>query len=204
MIKTNISCLFLLIIAFELTSCKPKVEEKEAPDYWEFPAELDFDAIKKRGFIRAVVDNSSTSYYIYRGRTMGYEFELLRNLANQLGVNLRLIVRHDLEDGFRLLNKGKADIVAINFEVNERRKKLANFTAPLNTMKTVVVQRKDQSHVDSLIQLANKKIHIKKGTIYKERLLALSDSLSLSLTIDEKNTSLEDLKKGTPIGSQDK
>ncbi|MDO6439814.1 transporter substrate-binding domain-containing protein [Cyclobacterium sp. 1_MG-2023] len=191
--KTRISCLLLLVIAFELTSCKPNEEEKKVPEYWESPAVLDFDAIKKRGFIRAVVDNSSTSYYIYRGRTMGYEFELLRNLANQLGVNLRLIVKHDLEDGFRLLNKGKADIVAINFEVNEERKKRANFTAPLNSMKTVVVQRKDQSHVDSLIQLSNKKVYIKKGTIYKERLSVLSDSLSLSLAIEEKNTSLEDL-----------
>lgn len=193
MSKTRISCLFLLIIVFELTSCKPIEEEKKEPEYWENPAVLDFDAIKKRGFIRAVVDNSSTSYYIYRGRTMGYEFELLRNLANQLGVNLRLIVKHDLEDGFRLLNQGKADIVAINFEVNEERKKRANFTAPLNTMKTVVVQRKDQSHVDSLIHLSNKKVYIKKGTIYKERLSVLSDSLSLSLDIEEKNTSLEEL-----------
>ncbi|WP_339900951.1 transporter substrate-binding domain-containing protein [uncultured Cyclobacterium sp.] len=193
MSKTSISCLFLLLIVFELTSCKSNVEEIEVPEYWESPAVLDFDAIKKRGFIRAVVDNSSTSYYIYRGRTMGYEFELLRNLANQLGVNLRLIVKHDLEDGFRLLNKGKADIVAINFEVNEERKKRANFTAPINSMKTVVVQRKDQSHVDSLTQLTNKKVYIKKGTVYKERLSLLSDSLSLALSIEEKNTSLEDL-----------
>ena len=193
MSKTRISCLFLLIIVFELTSCKPIEEEKKEPEYWENPAVLDFDAIKKRGFIRAVVDNSSTSYYIYRGRTMGYEFELLRNLANQLGVNLRLIVKHDLEDGFRLLNQGKADIVAINFEVNEERKKRANFTAPLNTMKTVVVQRKDQSHVDSLIHHSNKNVYIKKVTIYKERLSVLSDSLSLSLDIEEKNTSLEEL-----------
>jgi len=193
MSKTNIYYFFMIIFAFGLASCKPKVDEKKAPKYWEFPAELDFDAIKKRGFIRAVVDNSSTSYYIYRGRTMGYEFELLRNLANQLGVNLRLIVRHDLEDAFRLLNKGKADIVAINFEVNEERKKFAAFTDPISTMKTVVVQRKDKSHVDSLSQLSNKKVFIKKGTIYKERLIALSDSLSLSLTIEEKNTSLEEL-----------
>lgn len=163
------------------------------PKYWESPAELDFDAIKKRGFIRAVVDNSSTSYYIYRGRTMGYEFELLRNLANQLGVNLRLIVRYDLEDAFKLLNKGKADIVAINFEVTGERKKLAAFTDPVNMMKTVVVQRKDNSHVDSLTQLENKKVYIKRGTIYKQRLMALNDSLRLSLTIEEKNTSLEDL-----------
>jgi len=193
MLKTNFFYLFFIILALAFTSCGSGTEEKMVPKYWESPAELDFDAIKKRGFIRAVVDNSSTSYYIYRGRTMGYEFELLRNLANQLGVNLRLIVRHDLEDAFKLLNRGKADIVAINFEVTEERKKLAAFTDPVNMMKTVVVQRKDNSHVDSLTQLKNKKVYIKRGTIYKQRLNDLNDSLRLSLTIEEKNTSLEDL-----------
>lgn len=193
MFKTNFFYLFFLILVFLFSSCRSGTEEQLAPEYWESPAELDFDAIKKRGFIRAVVDNSSTSYYIYRGRTMGYEFELLRNLANQLGVNLRLIVRHDLEDAFKLLNRGKADIVAINFEVTEERKKLAAFTDPVNMMKTVVVQRKDKSHMDSLSQLENKKIFIKRGTIYKQKLNDLNDSLNLSLTIEEKNTSLEDL-----------
>ena len=193
MLKTNFFYLFFIILALAFTSCGSGTEEKMVPKYWESPAELDFDAIKKRGFIRAVVDNSSTSYYIYRGRTMGYEFELLRNLANQLGVNLRLIVRYDLEDAFKLLNRGKADIVAINFEVTEERKKLAAFTDPVNMMKTVVVQRKDNSHVDSLTQLKNKKVYIKRGTIYKQRLMDLNDSLRLSLTIEEKNTSLEDL-----------
>lgn len=45
--KTRISCLLLLVIAFELTSCKPNEEEKKVPEYWESPAVLDFDAIKK-------------------------------------------------------------------------------------------------------------------------------------------------------------
>jgi membrane-bound lytic murein transglycosylase F len=193
MLKTNFFYLIFLLFVLVFTSCGSGSEEQIAPKYWESPAELDFDAIKKRGFIRAVVDNSSTSYYIYRGRTMGYEFELLRNLANRLGVNLRLIVRYNLEDAFKLLNRGKADIVAINFEVTEERKKLAAFTDPVNMMKTVVVQRKDNTHVDSLTQLESRKVYIKRGTIYKQKLMNLNDSLKLSLTIEEKNTSLEDL-----------
>lgn len=186
---------FLLILFFVpfLDSCKAPDVEESKPDFWEFPAELDFEDIKKRGFIRAIVDNSSASYYIYRGRTMGYEFELLRNLANHLEVGLRLIVRHDIEDAFRLLNEGKADIVAINFEVNEKRMKYAAFTQPVGMIKTVVVQRRDRTHIDSLHQLDRKEVFIKKGTVYRDRLLSLQDSLQLDFKVEEENTGLENL-----------
>ncbi|WP_073090691.1 MltF family protein [Cyclobacterium lianum] len=193
MVKTRFFFLPILSLLTFLSACKSPESEETKPDFWEFPAELDYNAIQNRGFLRAIVDNSSASYYIYRGRTMGYEFELLRNLANHLGVGLRLIVRHDLEDAFRLLNKGKADIVAINFEVNEERKKYAAFTQPVGLMKTVLVQRNDGSHIDSLAQLNGKQVYIKKGTVYKDRMRSLQDSLQLSLSVAEENTGLENL-----------
>ncbi|WP_154856800.1 MltF family protein [Cyclobacterium xiamenense] len=193
MVDTRFVFVFVVSVLFGMQTCAPPEASEPEPEFWENPAEIDYDAIKKRGYLRAIVDNSSTSYYIYRGRTMGYEFELLRNLANQLGVGLRLIVRHDLEDAFRLLNKGSADIVAINFEVNEERKKYASFTDPVGQMKTVLVQRKDQTHLDSIPQLRQKKISIKRGTVYQKRLQSLSDSLELNIALQEENTSLEDL-----------
>ena len=188
----KLSDYLVIFLLFFSLSCE-KTNEEVQPAFWENPANLDFDDIKSRGFIRAIVDNSSTSYYIYRGRTMGYEFELLRNLANHLGVGLRLIVRSDLEDAFRLLNKGQADIIAINFEVNEERKKYAAFSNPINHMETVLVQRADRIPIDSLYNLDKQKVHIKKGTVYKDRLLNLQDSLNIKLDLIEENTSLENL-----------
>lgn len=101
------------ILFFSLPSCDQSSDQNEI-NFWENPVEIDLEAIKERGFIRVVVDNSSTSYYIYRGRAMGYEFELLRNLATRLGVTLRIVVSNGLEESFRFLNEGKADIIAIN------------------------------------------------------------------------------------------
>lgn len=173
-----------------LFSCHSSKKEK-TPDFWENPVFLDLEEIQNRGFIRAVVDNSSTSYYIYRGRTMGYEFELLRNLANRLGVGLRLIVRADLEDAFRLLNEGKADIIAINFEINEDRKKYAAFTSPVNAISTVLVQQAENMQVREPVDLNRKTIHIKRGTVYKEKLSDLKGFLGLEIEIEEVNESLE-------------
>jgi membrane-bound lytic murein transglycosylase F len=180
------------ILFFYLPSCDQSSDEHNI-DFWENPVEIDLDAIKERGFIRVVVDNSSTSYYIYRGKTMGYEFELLRNLATRLGVSLRIIVSNGLEESFRFLNEGKADIIAINFEVSEERKKYAEFTASMTDISTVLVQRKQHEMIDSLEALANKHVHIKKATIYKDKLEQLNDSLDLQLEIFELDESLESL-----------
>lgn len=180
------------IVFFYLPSCDQSSDQNNI-DFWENPVDIDLDDIKERGFIRVVVDNSSTSYYIYRGKTMGYEFELLRNLATRLGVSLRIIVSNGLEESFRFLNEGKADIIAINFEVSEERKKYAEFTSSMTDISTVLVQRKQHEMIDSLEALANKHVHIKKATIYKDKLEQLNDSLDLQLEIFEMDESLESL-----------
>ncbi|WP_209332138.1 transporter substrate-binding domain-containing protein [Lunatimonas salinarum] len=179
------------IFIFFLPACDNS--EPAEPHFWENPAEIDFDAIKERGFIRAVVDNSSTSYYVYRGRTMGYEFELLRNLSNRLGVELHLVVSDGLEESFRLLNQGKADLIAINFERSEERRKFAAFTNPINEMRTILVQQKREDMITSFDQLQNTEVFIKKGTIYKDKLRALNDSLDLGIEVVENEESLESL-----------
>jgi membrane-bound lytic murein transglycosylase F len=112
--KTAINLLFLIILTIFGFQCTLFERTETEVTFWENPVQLDLDEIKKRGFIRAVVDNSSTSYYIYKGRRMGYEFEMLKTLASSLGVRLHLIVKSDIEEAFYLLNKGKADIIAMN------------------------------------------------------------------------------------------
>src|SRR5690606_16801527 len=129
----------VLVLMLLLSSCaRDRAAEK---NFWENPVQTDLEDITKRGTLRAVVDNSSTSYYIYRGRRMGYEFEMLRDLSERLGVQLKLVVTDDIERAFKLLAEGKADIIAMNLEVSEERRKYADFTAATNNISTVLVQR---------------------------------------------------------------
>ncbi|WP_317198041.1 MltF family protein [Echinicola marina] len=144
-------------------------------------------AIKKRGFIRAVVDNSSTSYYIYRGRRMGYEYELLRNLARRLDVQLRLIVDADIMRAYKMLNSGEADIIAINLFNNEEREKYGAFTAPLNSFSSVLVQRDDGPIIKDHSELDGKSIYVRKSTVYSAQLEAIRDSLGIKMEIVERD-----------------
>ncbi|PRY89193.1 transglycosylase SLT domain-containing protein [Mongoliibacter ruber] len=177
--------LYLLVFTLFGVQCTFFEKEKKQENYWENPVPLDLEEIVKRGYIRAIVDNSSTSYYIYRGRRMGYEFEMLRNFASNLGVRLHLIVKSDIDEAFYLLNKGKADIIAMNLEVTEERQKFAQFTEPLGQMGTVLVQRKQPSKIDSVEKLENKVIHIRKDAVYKAQLCELQKAHGISFSVLE-------------------
>lgn len=182
--NTAITLIFLLIFTVFGFQCTV-FEKTEKVDFWENPVLLDLDEITKRGYIRAIVDNSSTSYYIYRGRRMGYEFEMLKNLASSLNVRLHLIVKSDIQEAFQLLNRGKADIIAMNLEVSEERKQFAAFTKPLGTMGTVLVQKKGDEPVESPFDLQGKVIHIQKDAIYEAQLCSLKNTLGLEFAIME-------------------
>ena len=62
------------------------------PVFREPQVDLDVDAIVKRGYINALVDNNSFSYFIYKGHPLGYEYELLQLLAKQLNVEPDLLI----------------------------------------------------------------------------------------------------------------
>src|SRR5690554_356883 len=185
--KTFVTIIAIVILA---ASCKDRKDTVEQ-DFWVNPAQTDLKDIIKRGTIRAVVDNSSTSYYIYRGRRMGYEYELLQNLAKHLGVQLRLVITDDLDEAFKFLNQGKADIIAINLEMSEERKNYAAFTESTNRLSTVLVQRANGELLTDLSQLNQKTVHLRSGSIYIEQLEAVRDTLQMALEIIEVQESSE-------------
>lgn len=65
------------------------------------------ETIKQNGVLRVVTDYNSTSYFIYRGQPMGYQFELLQELADYLDVKLEVIANNNLEQKFEMLEKAK-------------------------------------------------------------------------------------------------
>lgn len=146
---------------------------------------LDLPGIKARGFIRAAVDNNSTGYYIYRGRRMGYEYELLRDLSKRLQVQLRLVLVSDIDKAFEYLEEGQVDLIAMNLEKNAERTERAEFTIPLGKMSTVLVGKKSSKKINSWEDIAGDTIVVRQGSIYKSQLCAIKDSTQVQFTVLE-------------------
>jgi len=157
----------------------------------------DLEAIKKRGKLIALTDYNSTSYFIYRGSPMGYQYELLLALSKKLEVDLEIIVSNDLDNAFKKLNELECDIVAINLAITQERKKQVTFTDPICFTKQVLVQKKpfnwekmtDNAIENKLIRnqldLAGKTVHIMKNSAFISRLQHLADEIGDSIRIVE-------------------
>src|SRR5690606_6501278 len=79
----------------------------------------------------------------------------------------------------------------------------ADFTNPINTLSTILVQNADGEVLTDPAGLHRKKVHIRSGSIYKEQLRKLQDSLSLELEIIEVQESSEEMVEQVISGEID-
>jgi membrane-bound lytic murein transglycosylase F len=143
---------------------------------------LDKEGILARGSLRVAVDNNSSSYYIYRGRRMGYEYELLLDLGERLGVQVEFIVAADIDEAFAQLEDGRVDLIAMNLQQNTDARSEVSYTEAIGSMSTVLVGREKLLSWDSL---GKDTVVVRKGAVYTSQLEKLKDSLDLDFSILE-------------------
>lgn len=143
---------------------------------------LDIEGIKARGTLRVAVDNNSSSYYIYRGRRMGYEYELLLDLGKRLEVQVEFVVAADIDEAFLQLEDGRVDLIAMNLQQNADTSPDVSCTEAIGSMSTVLVGREKLRSWDSL---GNDTVVVRKGAVYTSQLARLKDSLGLDFSIME-------------------
>ena len=156
---------------------------------------FDIDQIKKRGKLIALTDNSSSSFYIYKNDSLGYEYELLNSFAKKMGVELEMVIAKNMDSVFEQLNRGDVDIVAANLTVTKDRLEVVNFSNPLMLVSQVLVQRKplgwenmttseqNKKLVRNTIELSGKNIVVRKGSSFYSRLISLSEEIGEKINI---------------------
>lgn len=201
---------FILLLVSIIISCTGDstsgTEKKE--DTGE-SINIDLDEIKQRGTLRAITVYSSTSYFIYRGKPMGYEFELLKRLADHLELDLEIIVAEDLDNLLKMLKQGKGDIISYGLTVTKQRKKQVAFTNYHTKTHQVLVQRKpknwrsmklhniDKKLIRDPLELIGETVHIRANSPYYDRLMNLSDEIGGEIKVETVpgNTETEELIK---------
>lgn len=126
---------------------------------------------------------------------MGFQYELLKQLAKELGVELEILVANGLDEVFEKLRKQECDLIALDLTITKDRKKIVNFTEPYEQTTQVLVQRKPdgwqkmrKSEIEELlirnqIDLSRKKVFIQKNSSHFDRLKNLSDEIGDSIFI---------------------
>jgi membrane-bound lytic murein transglycosylase F len=110
--------------------------EREEPE-----VERDLADIVGGDTLVVVTRYNSTSYFLYRGQPMGYEYELLGNFAESHDVHLRLVLADDFDEMVGILRRGEADIMAARIFPDGPLAGRVAFTEPLFETDRVLVQR---------------------------------------------------------------
>lgn len=175
--------LFLLIFIAAACSDEAEVVAEEKGCY------RDWEEIKADSVITILAENSPASYFIYRGRNMGYEYELLYEFAKDMNIRIQIRMVNDLDTMFQLLNRCEGDIVAGHITVTERRKQFVDFSTPHIETHEVLVQRipHDTDTVTMLVtqieELKNKKVHVWKNSSFYEHITKVNENLNLNMDI---------------------
>jgi len=181
----------LIICCLCLSACQTKKS-----DLNEATVSRDFEEIVADGKLKVLIAYSATSYFLYRGQTMGYEYDLLQRLAKQLNLELELKVSRNLDEMLDELKNGSVDLVAHGLAITQERKKEVAFIDYLYLTKQVLVQRKPdnwrkltidnikEAMIQDPIELIGDTVSVRKNSSYFKRLLNLSKEIGGNIIID--------------------
>lgn len=175
--KTLITPLFLVLFCC-VFGCGNKQQNKVNE------SERDLPQIKDSGELTVLTLYSSTSYFIYRGQEMGFQYELSEQFAKSLGVKLRVEVTNSVDELIRKLLAGKGDMIAYNLPVTKEWKDSLLYCGEDVITHQVIVQRGrgKRKPLEDVTELVGKNIYVKPGK-YADRLVNLNNELGGGIQI---------------------
>jgi membrane-bound lytic murein transglycosylase F len=123
------------------------------------------------------------------------EYEILKEFATEIGVDLEIVNITNLDDVNAMLNRGEGDLVACNYTVTNERSKIIDFTVPFLRTNQVLIQRKPENwetmsadQINSQLltdptQLAGKTVSVWGKSTYYQRLVNLQQEIGDTIII---------------------
>ena len=170
---TFLFCLALLVLA----SCRKGNRGTDEVTY-------DLPQMKDSGELVVLTLYSSTSYFIYRGQEMGFQYELSEQFAKSLGLKLRIEVARNVPDLVRKLRNGEGDMIAYNLPITKALKDSVTYCGEEVVTHQVIVQRTGGKGkvLTDVTQLVGKEVYVKPGK-YFDRLTNLNKELGGGIKI---------------------
>ena len=149
----------------------------------------DLPELLKKRRIRVLTTFSQTNFFLYHGRLLGFEYALLKDYEKSLNKNisrreLQVVLEFIPVTRDRLipdLLAGYGDVIAAGLTITPERRKKAAFTRPyLKGVDEVVVANKKVVGLNSLYDLAGRRVYVQKSSSYYNSLLELNRDLAVN------------------------
>jgi membrane-bound lytic murein transglycosylase F len=201
---------------------KPQPAESPAPTPNRIaPIARDLAQIADGGELAVLFTFNSTGYFMYRGETLGYEYELLEMFAKERHLHLKPVVVRDSRELYAMLDRGEGDVIAAQLVAGNDTSQIA-LTDSLYETAPMVVQRKGEALtaasptvrkalqrqeqetpggaleirariVTTPSELGGQQVHIARSSPYRPRLVELNEELTNDVVVVEVDESTDRL-----------
>ncbi|MBU1194444.1 MAG: membrane-bound lytic murein transglycosylase MltF [Proteobacteria bacterium] len=133
------------------------------------------EKIKKNGVLRLITNSSINTYYYYNGQPAGFEYDLAKEFADFLNVDLDIITP-GWNNMFSYLDDKKGDFIAAGLTITRERLEKAIFSIPYMTIQQHIVHHKLTHGPRSIKSMNDRTLHVRRGTSYHSRIRTLIKS----------------------------
>lgn len=188
-------CICFLLGFCILFSCKKKVEK---PLY-------DFEQIKEKKELTIITLNTSTSYFIYKEESMGYDYDLAQDFCDHYGLTLNVKVAENTTKLIEMLKSGEGDLVAYAVPIQNELKDSISYCGLEQVTHQVLIQQanKGDTIIKDVTGLIGKEVYVEENTKYHQRLINLNSELGGGIkihTVNEDTITSEDLVEMVSLG----
>jgi len=160
--------------------------------------DYDFPEIKERGEITALTLSGSMSYFTYKGESMGYEYELLKDFVDSNNLKLNLKIAPNVAKLREMLIEGEGDLVAFNLSITNEGKEDLMYCGREVINEQVLVQMTNGGNpvLKDVTELIGKEVWVIHDSKYHKRLQNLNEELGggvIIKIIEQDSVSAEDL-----------
>jgi membrane-bound lytic murein transglycosylase F len=194
---------FVLFI-FSYNTVSYTVQQKQKPRAYA--------EIMQSGTLKVLMDYNSVNYFLYKGKPMGFNFDILQEFANYSNLKLEIDVKDNLQDNFKGFLQGGYDILASNLTVTNVRKHIIDFTEPVTYTKQVIVQRKYNNNSKDKVKYINTfedlfedmvEIQVRKNSAFVNRLNEIASLMYETVNYHEVDAETESLIEAVSKGHID-
>ncbi|MCK5395639.1 MAG: membrane-bound lytic murein transglycosylase MltF [Gammaproteobacteria bacterium] len=133
------------------------------------------EQIKSDGQLIVVTRNSPTTYYEDVDGPAGLEYEMAKMFADELGVELTLLIPETLNDLLNQISNNTAHIAAAGLTITNDRQKIFQFSPPYQEITEQLIYNIANRRPRNLTQIGGGTLEVVANSSHEERLKYLND-----------------------------
>ncbi len=176
-IQVSLTLSILFVIAFVLRTCPLSETQKLKQNRDTLPDTLE-----------VLTTSGASTMYIYRGDSLGYQYELLKLFAQEMGKSFRLREIANLDSIHMLIKRGEADLCIRPEALSMEGKDAYAYVGPEESHSIVLVQSKrskseETPYLNNVTDLIGRTIYVEPYSRCEQRLHNLNTQLGGGINI---------------------